>query len=440
MGASSSKRDSPRQVVRVEVSPRSLWWVVAFLAGGWLLVQLWEILVLVLVSLVLVGTFAPVVAWWEKRGLSRSLAVLGTFVGVLLLFGLVGLLTVPALVRQTSSLLSQVPEYREHVADWMRNHRLLAPLAESVHQGSASSALLSRAVHYAISVSERAAVILGYGGTALVLAFYLIADGERVRGALYAVMPRRYHLRLARILLNLETIVGGYMRGQLITSAAITLFTFVLLTVLGVPNPLALAVFAGVTDVLPFIGGLLGTTPAALSALSRGVVPALVVVAAMMVYQEFESRVLVPRVYGKALRLPAVVVILALLIGGTLLGIIGALLALPLAAALRMILRELRVEFPGEAEDHSDLRERDENAERTYAHLSAGAPAQEAAAIAVDMADRIRHADADTAEHATEVPITGGYSEQHGEEAHDDAHDAPARSGEQAPTEAPPHH
>lgn len=431
MSASSQRHGPPRRELRVDVTSRSLWRVVAFLVGGWLFIQLWEILVLVLIALMLVGTFAPVVSWLQKRGLRRPVALLCCFGGMLVLAGLLGLLTLPSLVRQSSALFSQVPEYRDRAVQWMQGHRLLAPIAESMHRGTASSALLERLAHYALFVSERAVLLVGYGITALFLAIYLLADSRRTLGALYAVVPRHYHLRLARILLNLETIVGGYIRGQLITSAAITLFTFVLLRVLGVPNPLALAVFAGLTDVLPFVGGLLATTPAALAALSRGVMPALVVVGAMMVYQEFESRVLVPRVYGKALRLPAAVVILALLIGGTLLGIIGALLALPLAAALLMALRELRVALPGQALVDRTLRERDEEAERTYARRSAGAPARDAAAIAVDIADQIRHSDSDDPDKAAEVPITGGYPEEH---------DAPSRSKEQGPTDAPPLH
>src|SRR5689334_12022121 len=100
---------------------------------------------------------------------------------------------------------------------------------------------------------------MGYGLTTIVLAFYLLADAKRTQGALFAVVPRHYHLRLSRILFNLETIVGGYVRGQVITSVAISAFTFALLTVFGVHNALALAVFAGFVDVIPFVGGLLAT-------------------------------------------------------------------------------------------------------------------------------------------------------------------------------------
>jgi hypothetical protein len=114
-------------------------------------------------------------------------------------------------------------------------------------------------------------------------------------------------------------------------------------------------------------------------------------VALVILYQELENRVIVPRVYGRVLRLDAVAVTLALLVGGQLGGVLGALLALPIAAGLRMIVEELRVELPGQPGDASDPRARDEQrAEETYAALTAGAPAQEAAVVAVAIADEIR--------------------------------------------------
>lgn len=182
---------------------------------------------------------------------------------------------------------------------------------------------------------------------------------------LFALVPRRLHVRVARILLNRETIVGGYVRGQVITSAAMFVFLLVLLSALRVKGALAVAAFAGLTDVLPFVGGLLATTPAVVATLaSRGSALALVVLAVRVVYQELESRILVPRVYGRVLRLPAAAVLLALLAGFLLLGVVGALLALPVAAGLYMALRELRLELPGESGVDPELARRDAGVER----------------------------------------------------------------------------
>ncbi len=120
------------------------------------------------------------------------------------------------------------------------------------------------------------------------------------------------------------------------------------------PNALAIAVFGGVADVLPYIGIFLTIGPAVVAALAKGPTVTVIVLALMLAYEEFESRVLVPVVYGRALRLPSSVVLFSLIVGATLLGIVGALLALPVAAAILMLIEELRVELPGETELDED--------------------------------------------------------------------------------------
>ena len=110
----------------------------------------------------------------------------------------------------------------------------------------------------------------------------------------------------------------------------------------------------------------------------------------MFLYQEFESRILVPRVYGRTLRLSPALVLVALLVGGTLLGILGALLALPVAAGVQMIVRELRVELPGDAHLDDAARARDDKAERIYEQLTEGAPVDEAVEIAGRLAETIK--------------------------------------------------
>jgi predicted PurR-regulated permease PerM len=231
--------------------------------------------------------------------------------------------------------------------------------------------------------------ITAYVASAIFLALYIMIDRDRLRGGLFAVVPRSHHIRLARVLMNLETIVGAYIRGQVLTCLLIAVFSFVLLAACGVPHALALAVFAGLADVLPYIGALLSVGPMVLAALARGPVIAGVVLLIMLAYEEFESRVLVPRIYGRALRLPSSVVLFALLAGGVLMGIPGALLALPVAATIMMLIEELRVELPGQQEQVADVEQRvgDERAEDEYERRTEGVPAQQAAAIAVEISD-----------------------------------------------------
>jgi putative heme transporter len=402
-----AERKPPGRSIRFEISYASIATVVLTALALWLLIQLWAIGMVVVVALILVGTLNPLVGWLEKHWVKRVWAVALAFIAVGVCVGLLGLLIVPPLGTQVSHVVEDLSALRIDMAKKLETYRLTAPLGETVRRFAVDKTVEGATVSSAIAISLTVVGVLAYGATSIVLAIYFIADQQRMRGALYALVPRRFHVRLARVLLNLETIVGGYMRGQVVTSIAIGLFSFALLSICRVPNALALAAFASLTDVIPFVGGLLATAPAVLAALSRGTAVATIVLVAMLAYQEFESRVVVPRVYGKTLRLPSAAVVIALLIGGKLGGILGALLALPLAAAVLMLVEELRLELPGDDTDDLALRERDEQAERTYARRSAGASPEEAGAIAVDI-EQIRNSESPSAKQDPQKPDTGG--------------------------------
>jgi predicted PurR-regulated permease PerM len=383
-------------VVRFEISPRSIAWILATIVGVWLFLQLRAIALLLVVALVFAGTFNPLVEWLERRGVRRGYALVLLFVALLLVTSLLMFLTVPPLLEQLAQIVRDAPRHREQLIALLQQQAFTTPLAHAL-QNAGLAQTLARLESYLVGSAPWAVTAVGWAVTTLFLAFYLLADGKRTQGVLYAVVPRDYHMRLARILQNLEAIVGGYMRGQLITSAAIGVFTFVLLTICGIPNALPLALFAALVDVIPFIGAFLAAGPAVLAGLSRGLTEGVVVLVAMFVYQEFENRVLIPRVYAHTLRVSPTTVLLALLAGGVLLGVIGALLALPIAAGLQMMLQELRVDLPGDDSDDRSALARDAKTEATYERMSAGATAPEAGQIAKNLAHDIREADADDA-------------------------------------------
>jgi predicted PurR-regulated permease PerM len=379
----------------VEISPKTMLMAVGIAGACWLLVQLFPILLICVVSLFLVGTLDPVVDWLERHHVPRSGAIALVFGSLLVATALIGLLTVPSLFAQVRSLIEHAPEIRDRSIELLARSRITAKLADGIHD-LRYDMLAKSAASGLLVASERAATLIAYMVSTVFLALYMMVDRDRLRGGLYALVPRAYHIRLSRVSLNLENIVGGYIRGQVLTSVLMAVFTFGLLSVCRVPNPLALAVFAGVMDVLPYIGGMLAIAPSAAAAATLGLTPVIVVVAVMLAYQEFESRVLVPRVYGRTLRLPSSMVLLALLIGGMLLGILGALLALPLAAAIHMLVGELRVALPGEYVDDEAQRASDERGEREYRERADRMPAEQAAAVAVEISEqRRRHGNGD---------------------------------------------
>ena len=381
-------------VVRIELSLKSLAIVVALIAGVWMLLNLIPVLLVLVVALMIVGALNPIVAWLARRKVKR-------IYGVCLVFGLgavlalaIGAVTIPTLLEQAKTLARSEPRIRESVAGFLDRSNVTASIGEEL-----------RGVHYAdvvkssgttlFAMSTRMVAVLGYGVAAVFLAFYMMLDYHRLRGALFAVVPRRHHLRLSAILLNLGTIVGGYIRGQVLTCALMGGFILVLLLVFRVPNALALAAFGGLMDLLPYLGVFLTMAPAVLAAWMQGPVVAVVVFSFMLAYEELESRVLVPLVYGRALRLPPSVVFFALIVGVTLAGIAGALLALPIAATVLMLVKELRVELPGETVQPEDIEQRrkDDHTEREYHRRADSMPAAKAAVVAAEISGARKKAD-----------------------------------------------
>ncbi|HUS31537.1 MAG TPA: AI-2E family transporter [Kofleriaceae bacterium] len=390
--------------LRIEIAPKTIALVFAIVAGLWLVAQLAAVIEVIVVALVLVGTFDPIVAWLEKRGLRRGRALVLVFVVAgLAVAGLV-LLMVPPLVAQLVDLISNAPKVRDDVIKSLQGRHGAEPIIKSLQELPVQD-LGARAATILVGYSTKLLLLIGYAISTLFLAMYFLADPTRSKGLIYSVVPRPHHVKTAKILIELRAIVGGYMRGQLITSLAISVFVFVLLTILRVENALAIALFAGLTDIIPFVGGYIASTPVVLAATQRGTTATIIVIVLMIVYQEFESRILVPSVYGRVLRLPPAIVLIALLVGGTLGGIVGALLALPIAAGLQMLARELRVDLPGETPASDATLHTDEKASKVYEQLTEDLPAKDAGVIADDLATIVKKAEADDASVSDRLPI-----------------------------------
>jgi len=384
--AAPPKKENHHRVIRIEPSPGTIIALLLIIAGIWVLTQLLPVVLVLVAALTIVGSISPAVRWLEERRIRRGMGIAIVFAALMVVSVLIITMTIPALMAQATNLLDQEPALRARLVEWFAGSHLTTPLAEllrKVHSGD----LVRMAASNAIEFSTRAIAIVAYILSSIFLALYIMIDRDRLRGGLFLVVPRSHHIRLSRVMLNLETIVGGYIRGQVITCAFMAIFVFILLSVCRVPNALAIAVFAGVADVLPYIGALLSVGAAVAAALSRGPVIIIVVFVLMLTYEEFESRVIVPRIYGRELRLPSSVILFSLLAGSVLLGIVGALLALPVAAAVVMLIEELRVEMPGQQEQAEDMeiRERDDRGEDEYERRAEGMPAEQAAAIAVEI-------------------------------------------------------
>jgi predicted PurR-regulated permease PerM len=399
--------------VRFEITPKTLVTFVLIAAALWLLTRLWPVLIVLVAALLVAGTLSPAVRWLEAKGVGRRSGIAIVFMVFLVLGLLFVLFTIPALVSQAGALIEHAPALRARLTDYLESTHLGAPFATWLRDLKAD-ALTGAIGATAFTYSGRVFGAVAYGFSAVFLGLYIMIDSDRLRGGLYALVPRTYHIRLSRIMMNLETIVGAYIRGQMVTCLLMTLFAFGLLKACGVDNALALAAFAGLADILPYVGALLSVGPAVIAALPRGPAITIVVLVLMLAYEEFESRVLVPRIYGRALRLPSSIVLFAIVAGGTLMGILGALLALPVAATVMMVIKELRMELPGEQVQIADAsqREADDRGEEEYERRTAGVGVEQAAAIAVEISRERREEEGYASEEIASTMRNGNANEQ----------------------------
>jgi len=335
--------------------------VLVFVAlGFWLLYRFNQVIFILFVAIVMGTVIRPVVAWLHRRGLSR---IVGVILVYLLLFSLfIGfvLLLFPLIIEQGTTISVAVPGYYQSLRAWMINYpnplivRLgeftptaLSSLGPNTTQptGPEMMASAGQALSYVTSaaqVSFTAIVIL-------VLAFYWTLDGPRTIKSFLMLVPQDRRENIGELISAMETKVGSYLAGQGVLCLVIGLLSLVAYLLIGLPNALVLALVAGVLEAVPMVGPLLGAVPAALVALSLGPDKLVWVIIATVIIQQLENSLLVPRVMSKAVGVNPFVSLLAFFAFSSLLGIGGALMAIPMAAILQLLLDRF-VFHPGATE------------------------------------------------------------------------------------------
>jgi predicted PurR-regulated permease PerM len=325
--------------------------VVLGIAG--LLYLLGEILLLVLMAAILATGLHPLVAALERRAwtrrrwrLSRTGAITAVYLGVLLVLGLIGSVVVTPVVSESRQFLARAPDVYGRLRD------LLAEAQQRYAWLPDFTGILDRLPHEAGRLTAYLGTATGvafrlFGGvvsaiTILVLSFYMVLEGPEMKRGLLEFFPATRHRQIERLLEHVGRKFGGWLRGQLFLGLVIGVAAGAGTWLLGLPYPFLLGVAAGVTELIPLIGPVLGAIPAVLIALFIG--PAWRIAAVIVFFvliQQTEGNVLVPRVMKQAVGLSPLLTLIAIMVGANLMGIIGALLAVPVAAALQAIAGEV---------------------------------------------------------------------------------------------------
>lgn len=297
-----------------------------------------------LLAFVLAYALHPPVDQLHRMGLRRAWAILLVYALVGLLAGAVIVFVVPLFVNELSGLAETIPRYVSEVQRFLaglerRFDRIPLPGAFRTlvdeHVARAQAVLLggiSRMVGAVFDLLGQAFTIV----LAPVLAFYMLNDLPHFRRQLEASLPPVWRQRVKSFLGELDRVLAGFIRGQLIVSAAVGAMTAAAMGILGLPFALVLGIIAFFTDLVPYFGPFLGAVPGVLLAATTSWTLALKAAAAYLIIQQVEAAVLIPRVMGNSVGVHPLLLVFALLVGGRFFGLAGLLLAVPAAGCLKV--------------------------------------------------------------------------------------------------------
>lgn len=320
---------------RIEISHRTVIFILAVLALLWLILQIRDILLLLFVSVILAAALYSPVEWLCQRKVPRPLAAFLVYIFIFFFFGSVIGLLIPPLIEQTNKLVTSLPALLENTNRFFLYQFPIQDLLKSF--GGQLSSWGGNLFRFTIGIFSNLISLL----MVFVINFYLLLRWKKLGESLGKAFGPQHEKRILRLFHQVESGLGGWLRGQLFLCFAVGTLSFIGLSLLKVPYALHLALIAGILEIFPIIGPIISSIPAILSALIVSPLLALATAALYIVVQQLENNLIVPKVMQKAVGVDPLVTILALMIGVKLMGVPGAILAVPAVVLLKIIFLEI---------------------------------------------------------------------------------------------------
>ncbi|RAY16013.1 AI-2E family transporter [Actinomadura craniellae] len=316
---------------------------------AWMLIQAItsarQVIVLIVVAMFLAIGLNPAVEALQRTRLSRRASVGVVFVGVILVFVGFGSAIVPPLTHQITEFIDEVPTYiaqlqrNESIREFDQRYEVLKKAQEAV----ASPDFGQTALDGIVGVGRRVVSGLFSVFTVLILTLYFLASLPTIKTFFYRLAPRSRRARVALLGDEVLLRIGGYVAGTITVATIAGTVAYVFMLIMDIPFALPLALFVGLTALIPLVGATIGAILVCTVAFFQGPAVGIICVIFFLLYQQVENYFIHPRVMKRAVDVQPAVTIIAALLGGALLGIVGALLAIPTAAAIALIVREVVV-------------------------------------------------------------------------------------------------
>lgn len=323
-------------VQKIEITTSTLLRFILLILGIWFIYLIRDVLVLLFFVLIIVAGLSPTVDRWSKT-ITRPGAVISVFVIMAAAMALIFSLIVPPFIQQLQQFGENLPAYADQIANSQQSgfvNEVINLIVRNVNSLSAQlSDLGSSLLTQTLGLVNGLVAIL----TVLVLTFYLLLEEEGLKKIYKGLTPAEWHSALAETTRKIAGKLGAWLRGQIFLMLAVGVATTIGLLIIGSPYALTLGVWAGLTEVIPIVGPWIGAVPGVVIGIAESPLQGFLALLVYLVIQQLEGNVLVPKIMAKAVGLNPVIVIIAILVGGKLYGLMGVLLAVPLAAAISVV-------------------------------------------------------------------------------------------------------
>lgn len=312
---------------RIDISHKTIFFIAIFLLGLWALYQIVDVILLLFIAIILMAGLSPLVKYLSTWKLPRTLSIGIAYLCIIaVIAGLISLMITP-LIDQTTKLIQTLPQTAQAI---------LPPFLDpSIFQRELTN-VASNALSFSLIIFNNFLAII----SVLVLTFYLLLERDKLDGRIAQLFVGNEE-QVKKTVRRIEEKLGSWLRGQLALSLIIGTLAYVLLLALQIPYALPLAILAGLFEIVPVIGPIISAIPAILIGLTISPLTAGLVALGYFVIQQLENSLIVPQVMKKAVGLNPLIVILAVSIGGKLLGISGALLAVPITVVIQILIEDL---------------------------------------------------------------------------------------------------
>lgn len=309
--------------------------------------QLATTFTILIVAFFLTLALDPIVQFLVAKGVHRAWGVLVVFSGVIAAVVLIGVVVVPPVIAEGSALLGQAPEYFNRflqtpwVQDLDRDYQVFERAQEEFTKRIQDGSLVGQLFGGVLGAGRMVVNGIFQFLTILILTLYFLSTLPRIKQAAYAAVPASRRPRIASLSEEIMRRAGAYAAGQGLVATINGICSFIMMSIVGIPYAAVLAVVVALLGLIPMVGAMIGAVLVGMIAFLNEPRQALIVAIYYVIYQQLENYVIVPRIMTSTVSVPGALTVVAALAGGTLLGVIGALLAIPVAAGLLLLYEEV---------------------------------------------------------------------------------------------------